>query len=817
VRLQIRDDTEHSGALDYDEAKVVINAPPVASAGPDILAAPGDAVRFDAANSFDIDGTISAWRWDFSDDESVQLGREVVRAYTAPGVYTARLTVTDDSGASNAIDQDEIVIRINHAPVASAGSDINSGQTTVSFDAAQSADADGDALTYRWDFGDGTPPAGGAQVTHTYATGGAYPVVLTVDDGTGLWNATATAAITVVINRSPVAVAGVNKDACAGDIVVFDGSASQDPDGGLLRYSWDFGDGTGADIVNPTKIYTRGGVYPVTLTVEDESGFPNNSHTARMVVRVDESPIAVAGPDQMVCANAEVRFDGSASRDFDGVVNRYSWNFGDNTVSGGEKPIHVYREPGDYRVFLTIQGDQAGQCDNSHSDEMTVRVIEAPVARIDAPERIPVGAPARFDASASSGADGEIVAWRWEFGDGASAEGPVVEHRYQKPGAYLANLAIETDSQTSDCNMVTAQRLIVANAAPVAEAGVEQVVGVDQVVLFDASGSSDPDGAITGYQWDFGDGTRAEGMLVRHQFARSGRYPVTLTVTDDTDLPNNTASDPVTITVNQSPEAVIVAPEAACPAEELAFSGLDSADGDGQITRFEWDFGDGAVAAEPEVSHTFQTPGIYEVALTVDDGSGLNNSRDQSTLDFHVNRAPRAAAGPDRIVCPGEPVAFDASLSVDWDGSLVRHHWDFGDGATADGAQVLHTFERPGVYEVRLSVTDDSGARCATAVDVARVHVNAPPLAVAGGDLEGFVGGAHDSLLFDASLSSDADGKPLSYAWDLGDGITRTGEKVLHRYGDEGEYAVRLAVSDGTGLACGQSFDEIKVDVRRRE
>ena len=79
------------------------------------------------------------------------------------------------------------------------------------------------------------------------------------------------------------------------------------------------------------------------------------------------------------------------------------------------------------------------------------------------------------------------------------------------------------------------------------------------------------------------------------------------------------------------------------------------------------------------------------------------------------------------------------------------------------------------------------------------------------------VGGAHDALLFDASLSSDADGEPLSYVWDLGDGITRTGEKVLHSYGEAGEYDVRLAVSDGTGLACGQSSAEMKVDVRRRE
>jgi PKD repeat protein len=817
VRLRVRDDTEQSGALDYDEAKVVINAPPVANAGADILAGPGDAVSFDAGNSFDMDGTIATYRWDFSDDESFQLGREVVRAYAEPGVYTARLTVTDDSGAINAIDQDEVVIRINHAPVAEAGSDLNTGQTTLTFDGSQSADADGDALTYRWDFGDGSPPANGAQVTHTYATGGAYPVVLTVDDGTGLWNASNSDAITVVINRPPVAVAGANKDVCAGDIVVFDGSASSDPDGGVLRYRWDFGDGTGADLVNPTKIYTKGSVYPVTLSVEDESGFPNDTHTDRIVVKVDESPIAEAGPDQMACANAEVHFDGSASRDFDGVVNRYAWNFGDNTLSGGEKPIHVYREPGDYRVVLTITGDQAGQCDNTHSDDMTVHVVEAPVARIDAPDRIPVGAPMTFDGSASSGADGEIVAWRWNFGDGSSAEGPVVEHRYQAPGAYVASLAIETDSHTTDCNMVTAQQRITANAAPVAVAGADQVVGVNQEVLFDGSQSADSDGAIVGYRWDFADGTQATGMNVRHRFAESGRYPVKLTVVDDTDLPNNTVTDTVTITVNQEPRAVIAAPAAACPGEPLAFSAKNSVDGDGQITRVEWDFGDGTTAAEPEVTHSFQSPGVYEVALTVDDGTALNNSRDQSTLRFHVNRAPRAEAGPDRVVCPGEPVTFDASTSIDWDGKLVDYQWHFGDGATADGVQVVHAFEQPGLYDVRLAVTDDAGARCSTSVDVARVHVNAPPLAVAGGDRDGFVGGAHDSLLFDASMSTDADGEPLSYVWDLGDGIKRTGEKVLHSYGDEGAYAVRLAVSDGTGLACGQAIDEIKVDVRRRE
>ena len=227
-------------------------------------------------------------------------------------------------------------------------------------------------------------------------------------------------------------MAGGNKEVCAGDVVVFDGSASSDPDGGLLRYHWDFGDGTTADLVNPTKTYDTGALYPVTLTVQDESGFANDRHTDRIVVKVDESPLAEAGADQEVCAGAEVNFDGSGSRDFDGVVNRFTWDFGDGVTGGGDRPVHVYSLPGNYRVMLSIEGDQAGQCDNTDADEVTVRVVEAPVAKIVGPSAVAVGARATFDASQSSGATDDPGAGT--SATAVTAEGPTVEHAYEKAG-----------------------------------------------------------------------------------------------------------------------------------------------------------------------------------------------------------------------------------------------------------------------------------------------------------------------------------------------------------------------------------------------
>ena len=817
VQLAVQDDTGQAEAVDFDKAKVVINAQPVANAGPDVLAAPGEPVVLDGGNSFDPDGKIASYRWEIGDADVAVDQPTTTRSYAEPGIYRARLVVTDDSGAANGTDQDDVSIRINHQPVANAGQNQFVADNTLDFDGSASADADGDALIYRWDFGDGSPPSGGAKATHTFAEGGTYPVVLTVDDGTGLANATAVAAVTATIDRPPVADAGGNRDACAGDIVVFDASRSQDPEGGVLRYRWDFGDGSTASIVNPTKTYLRGAVYPVTLSVADDSGFAGNHHSDRVLVRVAESPIADAGPDQAVCASSDVAFDGSKSRDSDGVVNRFTWDFGDGGTGGGERPVHIFTKPGDYRVVLTIEGDEIGQCANTNADEAQVRVVDAPVASIAAPDRIGVGAIARFDAAASTTASGRIVGWDWDFGDGSAAHGPTVEHSYAAPGAYVATLTLRTEGGVAACSAITARHPIVANAAPVADAGPDRIAAPDEAVLFDAAGSKDVDGGIVAYRWDFGDGSTASGIDVRHSFKDSGRYEVTLTVTDDRDLPNSAASDTAEIVVHPAPQPVIAAPESACPGEQLAFGADGFKDADGGPGTIAWSFGDGGSGSGADVVHAYDAPGRYDVMLTVDDGSGLKNARTQSVLPFRVNRQPHAEAGPDRLVCPAQEVAFDGARSLDWDGRLIGYRWEFGDGSTAEGPQVTHRFADPGSYEVRLAVTDDSGSHCRTDTSVARVRVNAAPVATVSGDRTGFVGGAHDELLLDASASSHPDGVPLTFRWELGDGSVLAGDKVRHAFAKPGTYPVRLTASDGTGLACGQAMQQVDVELRARQ
>ncbi|HLL54655.1 MAG TPA: PKD domain-containing protein, partial [Myxococcaceae bacterium] len=326
----------------------------------------------------------------------------------------------------------------------------------------------------------------------------------------------------------------------------------------------------------------------------------------------------------------------------------------------------------------------------------------------------------------------------------------------------------------------------------------------------------DADGSIVSYRWEFGDGQSAVGPRASHTYRKAGSYAVTLTVRDDTDVSNSTRTATRAVTINEPPRPVISAPDRVCAGTPSAFSARDSADPDGSIARYRWDFGDGQSADGAEVAHAFREPAAYQVTLVVDDGTGVSNSQQETSRRVWVNRPPVALAGPDARVCPGQRLVLDGSRSSDADGGPLRFRWSFGDGEESEGRQVTHAWAKPGTYEARLNVEDDSGTACAASADTLRVQVNAAPVARAGGDRQAFVGGAHDVAHFDATGSNDPDGERLTYHWDFGDGSRAEGARVSHPYLKPGRYKVRLLVRDGSGTSCGEASDEATVEVRAR-
>lgn len=811
--LTVSDDFSGGPATDTAETLITVNDAPIAEAGADVLVAPGDPVLLDAGLSFDRDGEIIDYVWSFNDGAEPVSAPMIERIYETAGVWSAQLVVSDDSGVANATASDDVTIRVNHAPVAEAGPAIETDILRIALDAGGSSDADGDALIYIWDMGDGSDPVQGRAVTHDYAQFGIYPVTLRVDDGTGLSNATAIDSTVVQIRARPIAVAGGNRNTCSGQPILFDASDSVDPDGGLLQYSWSFGDGETSDLVNPTKTYEQPGAYPVTLQVRNGTGSEWGVATDRIAALVREGPIANAGPDMTVCTNQAVRFDGSASTDADGAVNAFAWTFGEGGTASGERPEYRFKKAGNYVVNLTITGEALGSCSPLDTDTLNVEVVAAPGQKITGSERAAAGLPAPFAVELSDLQGGSVISHVWIFSDGGTAEGAEVSHVFAEPGIYFVTLTTELAGGSGGCSTIETRRKVIVNEAPVPVINGPMVMATGEAVVFDASGSSDRDGVIVDYSWDFGDGATATGLEAEHKFEEAGTYAVVLAVKDDADVGNSRIEQRYSVTVNPLPVANLATPRWVCAGTDVPWSVEVPSD-----TAVAWLFGgNDEPLSGSNVTHQFAQPGLYPVSVALDDGKGLANSQRQEERYVRVNAAPEALAGPDHVTCPGDVTVFDASASSDLDGTITDYTWRFSDGVTLTGPRVERSFDTPGSVMVELSVADDSGLACGIATDSAHVQVNHTPVVDAGPDRSTKLGAAHDLVLFDASAATDKDDSALELSWDFGNGESATGAVARHRFAQAGSYTVTVEARDSTGLTCGVGRDTAVVTALPRE
>jgi uncharacterized repeat protein (TIGR01451 family) len=326
--------SQNSTAVDTD----AVNRPPVANAGPDQNANPGDTVRLDGTASSDPDHDAPlSYEWTQTAGPSVSLSFDDKPSnpiFTAPdnvSTLTFKLKVSDPGGLSS---DDSVTINVNRFPTADAGPDqyVNAGDL-VWLDGTKSSDPDHLSLTYQWTQKSGsvavtlsdatsptpifTAPAGAASLTFTLTVNnGALPS--DPDD------------VTIYVNRPPVADAGPDQSVNTSTSVTLDGSGSTDPDlGDTLSYLWQQQSGTAVTLSSDTAkkpTFTapnRATSLVFKLTVSD--GVLTSSDTVAVNVP-DRAPVANAGPDQSVKTSDQVTLDGSGSNDPDlGDALTYTW------------------------------------------------------------------------------------------------------------------------------------------------------------------------------------------------------------------------------------------------------------------------------------------------------------------------------------------------------------------------------------------------------------------------------------------------------------------------------------------------------------
>jgi PKD repeat protein len=329
------------------------------------------------------------------------------------------------------------------------------------------------------------------------------------------------------------------------------------------------------------------------------------------------------------------------------------------------------------------------------------------------------------DASSSGGQP--ITSWRWTFGDGGTSTSQNPSHTYLVPGTYDVKLRVANSvgpDSTTKSGYVTAQ---VVPVAPTANFTGTPTSG-DAPLSVDFTDVSDPGTSpITIRSWQFGDGGTSSATNPSHTYSTPGTYTVTLTVTTIVGSDDETKTDYVSVSV---PPTKPTADFTGTPTSGFAPLQVDftdqSTDGGATITSWLWRFGDGATSTAQNPSHTYGTPGTYDVTLRVTNSAGP----DSTTKNNYVT-ASVVPVGPSAEFS-GTPTSGDAPLSVTFTdlsdpgtSPITAYAWDFGDGGTSTEANPSHEYTTPGTYTVSLQVT--TAVNSSTATKDSYVTVNVPP------------------------------------------------------------------------------------------
>lgn len=434
----------------------------------------------------------------------------------------------------------------------------------VSYDVTYEYDSSDETVTLEYSINGGADEASTTVDAADWETNIAY-LTLRSGDFTAYWD---NVSVSQVNNDNTVPTSEFQytpENPTPAEEITFDASGSNDPDGSITGYSWDLnGDGSytkSGETVSHE--YDDSGEYSVSLRVTDNDGATDVSSKTVSVESPDQDPIArVETSSRSVEVREDITFDASESKDPDGQIEQYRWDFADGTTeTAGETVKHAYDSPGEYNVRLTVT-DTDGNSDSTGTTVSVSRGNEKPSVSLDVESDNPVvGTTVTFDGSQSSDPDGSISAYQWDFnGDGTQdATGQQVEYTYEDPGNYTVTLTVVDNEGAS----VTRERQITVdepeNKPPTARFDVStSSPRVGDPIRFDATTSTDPDGTIEEYRWDFnGDGTRdTTGRRVEHAYDSPGEYTITLTVVDDE---GETSSSRGQVTVSESPLVQIAA------------------------------------------------------------------------------------------------------------------------------------------------------------------------------------------------------------------------------------------------------------------
>lgn len=740
---------------------VKIGVAPVANfLGSPTLSCAGDPVNFTDLST----GTITGWRWDFGDPgspDNISILNNPLHKFSDTGTFTVSLRVFNN-GCFKEITKPAYIR--TYGAVAKFGYQVNcSNKRQVQF-----LDSSINAVTRQWNFGDGTT-SNAMNPTHTFPALGNYNVSLTVSDGTCTYvltkfikiidekanytvspttlcrgatiKLTASATDSNVVKyewdpgtgfltkgdsvlrvifdtpriyktrlvvtddngctdtvRRDIGVGGprakftaVNATGCVGITVNFKDSSLTDGVNAITSRVWSFGDGSVQNILTPpvSHQYILPGFYNVQLKVTDASGCTDSLLQNSLVVA--SNPKADFGvPDSVSCPGKSVQFLTRAT----GAIVTHRWSFGDGKTSGARNPQNIYSNAGLYDIKLFVL-DRFG-CADSISKPKYV-LIDTPFADFKVNDTTancpPLDAKFQF-----AGRFKESV--RWDFGDGDVSILDSPTHLYGIPGTYIAKLIVRSPGGCTDTAFKTMR-----------------VFGPNGTLTYVPSGGCNPikvDFKVSTKNtdsvfWVFGDnsGYPSKDTFATHTYTTAGTIIPSVVLQDVTGCK-------VEIKAATPLKVIGIKPGFDANTKLLCDRGavnfIDTTVTNGNITQWDWDFGDGTTGSGPAPTHFYTTTGFKDVKLKITTEFGCTDS---VTIQKFIKIVTSPVTGilSSDTVCQNRFITYRGTVNVP-DTSALTWAWNFANGNTSLLQNPpTQQYIVPGSFTVQMIVTNSSGCK----------------------------------------------------------------------------------------------------------
>ncbi len=775
--------TNTMGCVAVMEDSIYLTTPPDADFTYEIALC--DSIQFTDLSTCDPGYNLVSWFWDFGDGttDTLQNPSHNYPSNTIPGGETYMVSLIVGADSLGFICYDSIVLPVN---VPSLPDVYLTWDDPVCFgDSVNFYGESGFPIeTWHWDFGDGhfsnlQYPA------HMYADTGTYNVILEVVDTNGCINN-----ISEVVTIKPVPeVSFTMSDSvvCKGSPVYFTATGSANVD----EWYWEFGDGGISYQQNPIHYYPSGNTYTVTLIVTDSTGC---SATETDEIRVLPGPTADFSYSNVSCTSVAFADESEIPSGY--FATEFFWDFGDGFTSDLQNPVHSYTTGiSTYDVMFVVTADSSGySCSDTTYQTIYTSGLPSVFFTWD-PEPTMLGNTTNFYGNSGN----TITNWNWDFHDGTTSTDQNPAHVFPTVGTFNVELTV-TDIE--GCENTVTHLVTVVNIPDLDYEWSYACLG--EQIQFTILDPPTDIGAVTSWDWDFGDGSTSSDMEPIHTYAASGTYNVSCSIVDTMGATNTVIKQ---LTVNPLPNSLFNIGTQVCANNPVEFFDHSTTQ-TGYITEWFWEFGDGSdttvyFGGDPDVTHIYSGTSTYTVTLTVTNSDSCSNS---STHTVTTEPGPIALFDYNSG-CASGPVSFTDESTINGGGEIVTWLWDFGDpGSGASNTSTLqnpvHLFSAPGDYTVLLMVANING--CEDTVSHTVTVSEEPEV-----DFTWEANCLTEETQFTVDESVTNVGEVATWSWSFGDGGTSNLQNPTHTYEVAGTFDVILSIetTDGCFASVTHSVD----------